>query len=244
MRKKKRRSALGCACLLIICFSLGSCGLKEKTPGLHETVVVENASVEVIDFFGDAENTYIVAELLLSEHDSVYDGQLSSLIVSAPKMQGGYAFYCVGRDEIEHTQTYLICIGARAKGEIGLTFINYRSVINPMNRIVEGEWRFSIDSGEMKSPNETIIIENATLKHIKLFDNAMIVLPSANISLEEFRAYRVAAFNATGEELFAAVNSMSEEHCHFEFAFLRFDKQEELKKITINDIDYFIDSKG
>lgn len=244
MRKKILRCAFCCVFLPAVCWMLWSCESQRTRAGSHEPVAVENVSVEIVDFFGDAENTYVVAELLLSEHDSVYDGQLSSLIVDAAKMQGGYSFNCVGRDEIEHTQTYLICIGARAKGEIGLTFINYRSVIDPMNRIVEGEWLFSIDSKEMTSLNETITIEDKTLNHIKLFDNAIIILPSTNISLEEFRAYKVSAFDTRGEEIPTVVNSMLENNCYFNFAFLMFENQNDLEKISINNIDYFIDSKG
>lgn len=243
MRKKILCCVLCLACLLLVCLSLASCESEEKTTGLHKPIVVDNVSVEIIDFFGDSGNTYFVVNLLLSEHDSVYDGQLSSVMINT-EMQGGYSFYCVRRDEIEHTQTYLIHINAPAKGEIELTFNNYRSIINPMNRIVDGEWLFSIDSKEMNNLNETITIEDKTLKHIKLFDNAIIILPSTSINFEEFKSYKVLAYNAIGEEIPAVVNSMSENNCYFSFVFLRFEKQDEVEKITINNIDYFIDSKG
>lgn len=243
MCKKILSGVLCVACLLLVCLLCASCSSEKETIGLHKPVVVENISVEVVDFFGDTENTYFVVNLLLSEHDSVYDGQLSSVIVNT-KTQGGYSFYCVGRDEIEHTQTYLIHINAPAKGKIELTFKNYRSTTNPMNRIVDGEWLFTIDSKEMKSPNETITIEDKALRHIKLFDNAIIILPSTSITFEELRSYKISAFDEMGEEISVTVNSMLENSCYFNFAFLMFENQNDLEKISINNIDYFIDRKG
>lgn len=231
------------ACLLLVGLLCVSCASEKETAGLHKPIVVENVSVEVVDFFGDSENTYFVVKLLLSEHDSVYDGKLSDMIVST-EMQGGYSFYCVGHDEIGHTQTYLVHINAPAKGKIGLTFGDYRSIDNPMNRIVDGKWMFSIDSQDMKYLNKTLTIEDETLKSISLFDNAIIIHPSTSINLEEFKSYKVAAFDVMGKEIPAVVNSMSEDYCYFHFAFIMLEKQDDLKKISVNNIDYFIDSKG
>lgn len=229
-----------CCVLCFACLTVCSCETGNKKAGLHQAVVLDNISVEVSDFFGDSENTYIVLKLLLSEHDSVYDGQLSNVTLNT-KMQGGYSYYCVARNESKHTQTYLIHVNAPSKGKLDLTIKNYRSVINPMNRIVEGEWQFSIDSKRIKPLKETIVIENEPIDQIQLFDNAIIIHPSESINFEEFRSYQVSAFNSFEEEVFPEVNSISENNCYFDFVFLKFEKQEELKKITINNIDYFFD---
>jgi len=240
MMKKQLRNLLLYS-FAVLALSFCSCG-KEKLPGLNTPVTHENISISLTDVFGDDDHTYIVAEAVLSEYESVYDGKIAEIIVSGDGT-GGYSWHCIGWDEEKSTQNYLICINSSDKSERKIEVRDFRSVSNPMNKLADALWVFSVDTALAKPLVQTIEVHDEILSEIKVYERALILIPSEEITAEELSSYGIAVKDGSGQESVLKANSLMAERCYFSFGCLLFEDSSDLDKsktLVIGEKEYSV----
>ncbi len=239
MMKKRLKGILVCT-LAMIAVGLCSCE-REDVPGLNTSVTHENIAVTLTDLFGDEEHTYITAEVELTENDSVYEGTIAEIIVSGDGT-GGYSWHCIGWDKKSHTQTYLIAVTSSDKCVRTIEFLDYRSVTDPMNEIADASWLFSVDTSAAELLCDTVEVHDEMLSEIRVFESAMILIPSDGVSTEALSALEATVIDQSGNEAALSANSLSAERCRFSFGILLLEEEisSDISKIVLGEKEYLL----
>ena len=228
-----------CIVLLITCFSFTAC--QEDLPGLNEPIINENISVTVTSVFNDTAATYIITEVKLSEEYDINDGRLFSMSLkgSSFKNASGYNYSCIGLNESDMTQYYLISITAIPISDLYVKWSAFRSKFNPMNKIVECDWKFKLNISDSKPKIKSIEINDGIVEKINLYEDAILIAPTQ--SIDELKEYDVSLYDKNGESVEPKLNSLEFNDSKFIFACLVLDpKNSEIAKVKIGENEYFI----
>lgn len=229
-----------CIVLLITCFSFTAC--QEDFPGLNEPIINENISVTVTSVFNDTAATYIITEVKLSEEYDINDGRLFSMSLkgSSFKNASGYNYSCIGLNESDMTQYYLIGVSSLPKGNIYINWSSFRSKLNPMNRLVEADWEFKLKRSDSAPKIKSIEINDGIVEKINLYEDAILIAPTQ--SIDELKEYDVSLYDKNGESVEPKLNSLEFNDSKFMFACLILDSNNnEISKIEIGENEYSLD---
>ena len=230
-----------------ICFSLitaflcclCACSSDDVATGLNNPVTHENITISITDIFGTDDNTYIVAKVKLSEHESVYDGRLNDIIVSGKA--DGYIYECIGYDEEAKEQTYMISIGSVKSRKIKLEIINYDSVPNPMQTLCRAKWLFSVNRKDRSRMIRSTYINDDVIEKIEVYDRALILIPKEGHSVKELSDADISLIDKNGNEIKPAANSIAIKECNSTYGKLLLNEHQNAKdiiKVKINDREY------
>jgi hypothetical protein len=241
----KKVRTIGCLIFTLCCF-LCSCQNNQKVAGINEPVNNENVIIEIKDLFIDFEQTYIVVEVKLSEHGDVYDGELAQVFIDITG-EAGYSYSCIGYNESSKSQMYLVSINSNKppKGKIKLTVLDYRSASNPMRDIVNAEWSFSIDSNDANSLLDSLNVNDSMISEIKIFDEAIVIIPSTTDIIDELRTCEIKLYDENGELIEQTYNSFSNQKCNLSFGFIipaANINQRKVSSIVIEQNEYHFES--
>lgn len=227
------------SCFALLILGLCSCE-KEELFGMDHPVTHENIAVSVTGMFGDEESTYLVADVVLSDVDSVSDGKIADIIVSGDG-NGGYSWHCIGYNEEENTQIYLISVNSPEKLVRKIEFLDFRSAANPMNTIVDASWEFSVDTAMAEPLMKTLVIQDELLSEIKVYKNALILVPADGMKAEDLYVYEIFVRDGTGTEMELVANSIKTERCYFRYGCLLLGENviaDEVKTVVIGEKEY------
>ena len=233
---------VGCFFLLL----LTSCQT-EKQSGLGQHVTVENLDVSIVDVFGNENQAYIIAVATLPSTESVQAAELESVLVDCHGVEGSYSFYCIGRNEETHTQTYLISLksesGSLCNKKVNVSFTNFSSLENPMYRLIHGEWTFSFRLQYDPAEQQVFLFHDGTIQEIFLYDRAIILCPANHTSFDQMKAQPIIFENADGVSITPQVSSQYEEKCYYEsliFLFSETTHASSVEKVLLGGCEYTI----
>ena len=229
---------------LCTCKSSIDTGLNVKVT--HENISMsivkvthENISMSIIDMFGDDDATYVIAKLELSEHDSVYDGKIPdySVLVTG-NISGGYSSCCIGYDEENKTQTYLVKINSPDRCNVDIEFGDYCSTSDLTRKIVDGDWKFSVDLRKRTPLLNTIDVNEGVLSQINVFERAVILFPMNGT--EELSNCKIEFKGKNGKTIIPSADSLAVDGCYSSCGVVTFENAEdgEPKKIVIDGVEY------
>ncbi len=227
---------LVCCIITSAIIFLCSCNNGEVS-GLNTPIVHENISISLLDLFGDEENTYIVAEVKLSEHDSVYEGKIAETIITGD-LTGSYSVNCIGYDDDKMTQIYLIHINSSVKSKVEIDFRNYRSLSDPMNLIVEASWMFSVDLSKQNFLINTVDVNDDMISHVKIFNEGIIIVPAQEYTVGELSKCKIEIKDQFDSPVSLLANSLSIDKCYFSFGCILLDPSSNngnINKLTIDE---------
>lgn len=233
--------ALVCCVLTSAIIFLCSCDNRDVSD-LNTPIVHENISISLLELFGDEENTYIVAEVKLSESDSVYEGKIAETIITGD-ITGSYSTNCIGYDDNKKTQIYLIHINSSVKCKVEIDFRNYRSSSNPMNLIVEANWTFSVDLSKQNSLIRTVNVNDDIISHIKIFEKGIIIIPAQEYAIEDLSNCKIEIKDEFDSSVSLLANSLSADKCYLSFGCILLNTSSNngnINKLTIDEKEYLL----
>ena len=237
----KKIRALVCCVLISTVIFLCSCE-QSVVSDFNTPIEHENISISLLNLFGDEENTYIVAEVKLSENDSVYEGKIAETIITGD-ITGSYSTNCIGYNESQKTQIYLIHINSSTKSKIEIDFRNYRSLTNPMNMIVEANWTFSVDLSKQNPLINTVNVNDDIISKIEIFENGIIIVPAQEYTIEDLSNCKIEIKDQFDGSVSLLANSLEMDKCYLSFGCILLDTSTsngEINTLTIDEKEYLL----
>ena len=230
-------------CVVLISATISLCSCENKVVSdLNTPIEHENISISLLSLFGDEENTYIVAEVKLSENDSVHEGKIDETIITG-RLSGGYSTNCIGYDDSKKTQIYLVHINSSGKCKTKIDFMNYRSLSNPMNLIVKANWTFTVDLRKQNPLVNTVYVNDDVISQIKVFEDGIIIVPAQEHTIEDLSNYKIEIKDQFDNSASLLANSLSMDKCYLSFGCILLDNSSnhsDINKLIIDEKEYLL----